>query len=62
MYAFASRSIFVEQFRQTEIQDLRLSRVRDHHVTGFDVSMNDAFGVRAGKGVRDLDGDGESAL
>ena len=62
MNALVARRLFIEKFGETEIQHLRLSRVRDHHVARFDVAVNDAFGVSGGEGVGDLDGDGERAF
>src|ERR1700687_2675589 len=51
----------IHELRQTKVEDLRLTRGRDHHVAGFDVAMDDSAGVRGGQRVGDLNCDWKRA-
>jgi hypothetical protein len=44
-------------FRQPEIHDLHLSGFRHHDVAGFDIAVDDAFGVRGFEAFGDLRGE-----
>src|SRR6185436_1854575 len=52
----------VQQFCQTKIKNLYLTGRRDHHVSRFDVAMDDVSRMRGGQGVCNLDGDQKRAL
>src|SRR5437773_4219752 len=43
--------------RQTEVEDLRVALGRDDDVGGLDVAMDDAFGLRVGERVGNLNGE-----
>ena len=47
-------AIGVDQFRQSEIDDLRIPLGRDDDVLRLEVAMDDAGGVRLAEAVRDL--------
>src|SRR5256885_1109031 len=51
MNSAGRRFLFIQQFRQTEIQNLHLPVVGYHHVARLNVAMNDAARVRCGEGV-----------
>lgn len=44
------------EFRQSEVQNLCLAPRRDENVCGFDVAMDDAFGMRRIERIGDLNG------
>src|SRR5947207_8432238 len=52
---------FINQLCQAEVEDLYLTRRRDHDVAGFDIAMNYAAFMRSGERISHLDGDGQSA-
>src|SRR6267142_3419596 len=54
--------LFIEEFSQTEIQDLNLPGWRDHHIAGLNIAMNDSSGMCRCKRVCHLQGDRQSAF
>ena len=46
-------SSLVQSLRQTKVENLHLSRVRDHHVAQLQVAVNDARSVRRSQAQRD---------
>ena len=61
MNSAGSSAFGIQQFCQAKIEDLGLTRRRDHHVAGFDVAMNDSARVRGGQRVGHLDGNRKRA-
>ena len=57
-----SRRVFVQQFRQTKVENFNLAVRRDHHVAGLDVAMDDTASVRGGKCIGSLQSDRQSTL
>src|SRR5688500_10482608 len=62
MNARRTRGIVIQQFRQTEIEYLRLALVVDHYIAGFDVAMNDSLRMGHCQRVRHLNSDRQSAF
>ena len=62
MNSAGRRFLFIQQFRQTEIQNLHLPVVGYHHVARLNVAMNDAARVRRREGVGNLNPDPQSAV
>src|SRR5207302_4534991 len=51
----------VQKFCQSKIEDLGLTRRRDHHVAGFNVAMNYSARVSGRERVRNLDANRKGA-
>src|ERR1041384_5963640 len=51
----------INELGQTKVENLDLTRGRDHHVAGFDVTMDDAAFVSGRQRVGDLNRDRERA-
>src|SRR5687767_13702121 len=62
MNARRARGIVVQQFRQTEVEYLRLAFVVNHYIAGFDVAMNDSLRMGHCQRVGHLYGDRQSAF
>ena len=61
MMNVARRGAFIDQLRQTKIENLHLTCRRDHHVTGFHIAMDDAALVRCGQRIGNLNGNRQRA-
>ena len=44
----------IEDPGETEVEDFRVPRGQDHHVLGFEISVDDPPGVGGGKTIGDL--------
>ncbi len=53
--ASAARDSFGNKFREAKIEHFRLSALRHENIRGFDVAVNDSFGVRRIQSFRYLD-------
>ncbi len=51
-----------KDFGQPEIKNFGMAARGDKNICGFDVAMNDAFGVCGIEGVGDFDGEGDESL
>ena len=50
------------EFRETEIEHLRLAPIGDENIRRFDIAVNDAFRVRRVERVGDVDGERQQLL
>ena len=56
------RFVFIDEFGQSEIEDLYLATVGNHHVAGFNIAMNDAARVCSRERIGDLNSYAEGAV
>ena len=56
----ARRNRWIRDLRQSEVQNLGMSALGNEDVRRFDVAVDDAFGMRGIKGIRNLDAEREN--